>query len=95
MNPMDTEFIKQMATDMNKAMTVAFEQGQKFAIKQPIRDIDDAIENLITDLDFDDVVKLAKHLGVEVNPPPTDDMWPDWENELAVEVGDAFRKVFK
>lgn len=56
-------------------------------------DIDDVIDNFISILDFDHVIAWANLLDVEVNYPPTDDMYPDWENELAVEVGDAMRKV--
>lgn len=56
-------------------------------------DIDDAIDNFISELDFDHVIAWANLLNVEVNYPPIDDMYPDWENELAVEVGDAMRKV--
>ena len=56
-------------------------------------DIDDAIDNFIDCLDYDKVIAWANLLDVEVNYPPIDDMWPDWENELAVEVGDAMRKV--
>ena len=60
-----------------------------------IYNIDNDIDKFIDGLDFDDIIKLAFHLEVEVNPPPTGDMWPDWEDELKTEVGDAFRKLFK
>ena len=56
-------------------------------------DKDNAIDNFIDSLDFDGIIAWAYLLDVEVNYPPIDDMWPDWENELAVEVGDAMRKV--
>jgi hypothetical protein len=56
-------------------------------------DIDDAIDNFIDALDFDQVLAWARVLEVEINYPPTGDMWPDWQAELAVEVGDAMRKV--
>ena len=56
-------------------------------------DIDDAIDNFISELDFDHIIAWANLLDVEVNYPPTGDMYPDWENELAVEVGDAMRKI--
>ena len=56
-------------------------------------DIDDLIDQLVEDFDFETVCIWADILGVEVNPPPLGDMWPDWENELRVEVGDAMRKV--
>lgn len=60
------------------------------------KDIDDIIDEFIcpTVMDFDVVIKWANILEIEVNPPPVDDMYPDWENELRVEVGDAIRKVF-
>lgn len=57
------------------------------------KDIDDIIDQFVEDLDFDTVIAWAKFLEVEVNYPPIDDMYPDWENELRVEVGDAMRKV--
>ena len=53
----------------------------------------DLIDQLIEDMDFDVVVEWAKILEVEVNPPPLGDMWPDWENELRVEVAEAMEKV--
>jgi len=62
-------------------------------IANKIMDIDDAIDDFISILDFDQIIAWANLLNVEVNYPPVDDMWPDWENELAVEVGDAMRKV--
>ncbi len=57
------------------------------------KDIDGIIDQFVEDLDFDTVIAWAKFLEVEVNYPPIDDMYPDWENELRVEVGDAMRKV--
>jgi len=58
-----------------------------------IKDIDDVIDQFVEDLDFEVLETWAKILEVEVNYPPLDDMWPDWENELRVEVGDAMRKI--
>jgi len=58
-----------------------------------IKDIDDIIDQFVEDLDFEVLETWAKILEVEVNYPPLDDMWPDWENELRVEVGDAMRKI--
>lgn len=56
-------------------------------------DIDDTIDNFIACLDFDHIIAWANLLGVEVNYPPVSELWPDWQDELAVEVGDAMRKV--
>ncbi len=53
----------------------------------------DLITQLIDDMEFDVVVEWAKILEVEVNPPPLGDMWPDWQNELRVEVAEAMEKV--
>ena len=53
----------------------------------------DLIYQLVTDMDFDVVVEWAKILEVEVNPPPLDDMWPDWQGELRQEVVEAMEKV--
>jgi hypothetical protein len=57
------------------------------------KDIDDVIDDFISILDFDQIIAWANLFDVEINYPPIDDMWPDWENELAVEVGEAMRKV--
>ncbi len=54
-----------------------------------MKDIDDYIDELIADMDLDELVVWANNLEIEVNYPPVDDMWPDWENELAVSVGEA------
>ena len=56
------------------------------------KDIDDVIEEFIDVLDFDAILAWARVLDVEINPP-IGDLWPDWQNELTVEVGDAMRKV--
>ncbi len=56
-------------------------------------DIDDMIDNFISILEFDQIIAWANLLDVEVNYPPVSEMWPDWQNELAVEVGDEMRKI--
>jgi hypothetical protein len=58
---------------------MAFQSGQQHARK----------------LDFDTLIIWADILGVEVDYPPIDDMYPDWENELRVEVGEAMAKAGK
>ena len=58
-----------------------------------MKDIDDIIDQFIEDIDFDTLIKWANFLGVEVNYPPIDDMYPDWECELKTEVGIVMRKV--
>jgi hypothetical protein len=74
-------------------------KGQKMKKREVINyvpkklDIDDVIDDFISILDFDQILVWANILDVEINYPPIDDMWPDWQNELAVEVGDAMRKV--
>lgn len=59
------------------------------------KDIDDVIDEFLDPniLDLDAVIRWANLLGVEVNYPPIDDLYPDWEGELRVEVGEAMRKV--
>lgn len=57
--------------------------------------IEDLIDQLVEDMDFDVVKLWAETLGVEVNPPPLDDMYPDWDNELRVEVAEAMMKIGK
>ena len=32
-------------------------------------------------------------MGVKENYPATGDLWPDWENELRVDLGEAMEKV--
>ncbi len=56
-------------------------------------EIDDLIDQFTEDLELDVLVEWAKILEVEVNPPPLGDMWPDWQNELRVEVAEAMGKV--
>ena len=55
------------------------------------------IDVFVDGLDFDPLVTLADILDVTVDPPPLDDMWPDWQSELAVEVcvamGEAIEPV--
>ena len=58
-----------------------------------MKNIDDIIDQFIEDIDFDILIAWAKFLNVEVNYPPLDDMWPDWECELRVEVGDTMRQI--
>ena len=55
--------------------------------------MDDLIEQFVSDLKFDVLVGWAEMLGVEVNYPPTGDMWADWDCELRQEVGDAMARV--
>jgi len=50
---------------------------------------EDMILQLIEDMDFDTLIIWANILEVEVNYPPVDDMWPEWDNELRVEVVEA------
>lgn len=60
-----------------------------------MKDIDDIIEQFIEDIDFDTLIAWAKFLEVDVEEPPIDDMWPDWENELRVEISAAMRQISK
>ena len=69
------------------------ERLQAIPQKKPGLSIDDAIDNLISILDFEQIIAWANLLDVEVNYPPVSDMWPDWQDELAVEVGEAMRKI--
>ena len=57
--------------------------------------IDDVVDNFTEPdvLDFDGLIILAKALGVEVNYPPVDDIYPEWENELRVEVSEELLKA--
>jgi len=56
-------------------------------------DKQDAIYNLIESLSFHEIIAWAHLLEVEVNYPPIDYMWPDWENELRVEVGEKMAEI--
>ena len=55
--------------------------------------IDDCIDIAIESLDFDHLLVFADALSVEIEYPPVDDMYPDWENEIRVETGDELRKA--
>lgn len=57
-----------------------------------MKDIDDYIDELIALMGLDELVVWANNLDVEVNYPPIDDMYSDWQNELAVSVGEALLK---
>jgi hypothetical protein len=37
-------------------------------------------------MDFETVLTWAKTLNVPASPPPTDDEYPDWEDEVRVAV---------
>lgn len=52
-------------------------------------DIDDFINQFVEDLSIDALAIWADILDVEVNPPPIDDMYPDFDNELRIEVAEA------
>ena len=58
-------------------------------------DMDDFIDAFVEGMGFDTVQNWCIALGVEVNPPATGDMWPDWENELRVELGEAMAEIGK
>ena len=55
--------------------------------------IDDVIDNFISELDFDHMIAWAEFLDIDFELPPIDDMYPDWEDLLAVEIGEAMRKI--
>ncbi len=62
-----------------------------------IYDIDNVIDAFVderTGLELDDLVKWANFMDVDVEYPPIDDMYPDWEAQLREEVGVAMRKAF-
>ena len=64
------------------------------AISSDKMTLDDLIDQFIEDLDFKVLIIWADILGVEHDEDMwLDDMWPDAENELRVQVGDAMRKV--
>lgn len=56
-------------------------------------DIDTIIDNFVEDLDFDQLILWANFCDVEVEYPPIDDMYPDWENELRTEIGEVMAKA--
>ena len=58
------------------------------------RTIDDCIDVLFSDIDFDSLEIWAKALEVDVEYP-TDDMWPDWEAELSVKTGEALLRAVR
>ena len=56
-------------------------------------DIDTRIDNFMDTLSYDGLVSLAKLLSVDATPPPTGDMWIEWQDEFVVEVAEELRKV--
>ena len=56
-------------------------------------DIDDLINQFTEDLDFDALKPWCDILGIDYDPPPLGDMWPDWEVELRTEIGDAIAQI--
>lgn len=56
--------------------------------------IDDLIDNFVEELDFDILIAWADILKVRHDEDVwLDDVWPDKEDQLRVEVGDAMAKV--
>ncbi len=88
----DNRIIQESIAEIEKQLALfVYDKLQRMKSK----DIDDVIDEFVGVLDFDAILQWAKVLEVEVNYPPTDDMYPDWEDELAVEIGEAMRKVAK
>lgn len=57
-------------------------------------DMDDLIDQFVSDLDFEVLIIWADILNVEHDEDMwLDDMWTDCEDELRVEVAEAVRKV--
>lgn len=57
-------------------------------------DMDDLIDQFVSDLDFDVLIIWADILNVEHDENMwLDDMWTDAEEELRTEVAEAMRKV--
>ncbi len=60
-------------------------------------DIDNVIDIFVDErngLELDDLVKLARFLDIDVEYPPIDDMYPDWEAELRGKTAESIRKIF-
>lgn len=55
--------------------------------------MDDFINQFVEDLTIDALFIWADILGVEINPPPLDDMYPDFDNELRIEVAEELVNV--
>ncbi len=52
-------------------------------------DMDDFISRFIEDVSIDALAIWADILDVEFELPPLDDMYPDWEDLLRVEVAET------
>ena len=61
--------------------------------------MDDFINQFVEDLTIDALAIWADILNVDMELPPTDDMYPDWEDLLRVEIAEelvnALSKVKK
>jgi len=56
--------------------------------------IDDCIDHLIENMDFDELIIWANSLKVDHNEEIWfDDMWPDLEDNLRLEVAEALTRV--
>ena len=57
--------------------------------------IDDLIDQFASDIQFDALEGWCAILGVDYELPPCDDMYPDWEDEIRVEIAHAMSEVGK
>ena len=58
-------------------------------------DVDNLIDQFVEDIDFDALKDWCAILSVDYEEPPIDDMYPDWENEVRTEIGEAMQKIGK
>ena len=54
--------------------------------------LDDLICQFTEDLPFEALKPWCGRYGVDYQEPPTDDMYPDWEQELRGELAEAMMK---
>ena len=86
----DNKIIQESLVEVEKQLDLfVYDKLQQL---KPV-DIDDAIDTLIEALTFDDLKPWADVLAVEYDPPPCGDMWPDWEDELRVKLGEAMFNI--
>ena len=56
---------------------------------------DSLIDQFVEDLDSDALENWAAILNVPYSPPVADDDWPDWGDELRINIAEAMKGVGK
>ena len=55
--------------------------------------MDDFIDQFTEDIQFDALEGWCEILSVDYEEPLTDDMYPDWDDELRCKLAEAMKKI--